>query len=46
MPVQVWIGPVVSKEFEALSFQDDRHMIVVRFSALLTGRLYPQGNIP
>jgi hypothetical protein len=26
-------------------FQDNRHMKVVRLSALRTGRLYPQGNI-
>jgi hypothetical protein len=29
-------------EFKALRFQDNRHMKVVRFSALLTGHLYPQ----
>jgi len=27
-------------------FQDNRHMKVVRLSALRTGRLYPPGNIP
>ena len=31
---------------EAPSFQDNRHMRVVRLSALHTGRLYPPGNIP
>jgi hypothetical protein len=30
------------QEFEAPIFLDNRHMKVVRFSALLTGRLYPQ----
>ena len=30
------------REFEALRFQDNRHMMVVRLSALGTGRLYPQ----
>jgi hypothetical protein len=31
---------------EAPRFQDNRHMKVVRLSALHTGRLYPPGNIP
>ena len=31
---------------EAPRFQDNRHMKVVRLSALRTGRLYPPGNIP
>jgi hypothetical protein len=30
------------QEFEAPGFQDNRHMKVVRLSALRTGRLYPQ----
>jgi len=30
----------------ALRFQDNRHMKVVKLSAVRTGRLYPQGNIP
>jgi hypothetical protein len=30
------------QEVEALRFQDNRHMKVVRLSALRTGRLYPQ----
>ena len=34
------------QELEAFRFQDNRHMKVVRLSALRTGRLYPQGNIP
>ena len=29
-------------EFEVPRFQDNRHMKVVRLSALRTGRLYPQ----
>jgi hypothetical protein len=29
-----------------LRFQDNRHMKVVRLSALLTGHLYLPGNIP
>jgi hypothetical protein len=33
-------------EFEAPRFQDNRHIKVVRLSALRTGRLYPSGNIP
>ena len=34
------------QEVEAPRFQDNRHMKVVRLSALCTGRLYPPGNIP
>ena len=34
------------QEDEAPRFQDNRHMKVVRLSALRTGRLYPSGNIP
>jgi hypothetical protein len=35
-PVHAWTG------LECSSFPDDRHMKVVRLSALPTGRLYPQ----
>ena len=34
--------PCEFQEFEAPRFQDNRHMKVVRLSALDTGRLYPQ----
>ena len=34
------------QEVEAPRFQDNRHMKVVRLSALRTGRFYPPGNIP
>jgi hypothetical protein len=38
------------QEFEVSRFQDNRHMKVVRLSALCTGRIYPPppppGNIP
>ena len=34
------------QEVEAPRFTDNRHMKVVRLSALCTGRLYPPGNIP
>jgi hypothetical protein len=33
------------QEVEAPRFQDNRHIKVVRLSALRTGRLYPKGNI-
>jgi hypothetical protein len=39
-------GPCGFQKAEAPRFQDSRHMKVVRLSALLTGRLYPPGNIP
>ena len=34
------------QEAEAPKFQDNRHMKVVRLSALRTGRLYSSGNNP
>ena len=34
------------QEGEAPTFQDSRHMKMVRLSVLRTGRLYPPGNIP
>ena len=34
------------QEVEVPRFQDNRHMKVVRLSALRTDRLYPPGNIP
>ena len=34
------------QEVEAPIFQDNRHMKVVSLSAVRTGQLYPQGNIP
>jgi hypothetical protein len=34
--------PLGFQEVEAPRFQDNRHMKVVRLSALRTGRLYPQ----
>ena len=34
------------QEDKVPSFQDNRHMKVVRLSALRTGRIYPPGNIP
>ena len=43
--LQAWTGQRVP-EAEAPTFQDNRHMKVIRLSALRTGRLYPPGNIP
>ena len=40
IPLQAWTGP--EGIVEAVRFQDNRHMKVVRLSALRTGRLYPQ----
>ena len=42
IPLQAWTGPWGFQEVEALRFQDNRHMKVVRLSALGTGRLYPK----
>jgi hypothetical protein len=33
-------------QVEAPRFLDNRHMKLVRLSALRTGRVYPPGNIP
>jgi hypothetical protein len=38
--------PLGFQEVEAPIFLDNRHMKVVRLSALHTGRLYPPGKIP
>jgi hypothetical protein len=40
-PLQAW-RPLEFQEVEGLEFLDNRHMKVVRLSALGTGRLYPQ----
>jgi hypothetical protein len=37
-PLQAWTGPWGFQEFEAPEFLDNRHMKVVRLSALRTGR--------
>jgi hypothetical protein len=37
--------PLGFQEVEALRYLDNRHMKVVRLSALRTGRVYPRGNI-
>ena len=42
IPLQAWRGPEGFHEVEAPRFQNNRHMTVVRLSALRTGRLYPQ----
>jgi hypothetical protein len=41
IPLQAWF-----QEVEAPRFLDNRHIKVVRLSALRTGRLYPPGNSP
>jgi hypothetical protein len=38
--------PLGSQEVEVPRYIDNRHMKVVRLSALRTGRLYPSGKIP
>ena len=44
--VQAWTDPEGFQEVEASRFQDNRHMKVVRCSALSTCRLYHPGNVP
>ena len=41
IPLQAWTGPESSRKVKAPRFQDNRHMKVVRLSALRTGLLYP-----
>jgi hypothetical protein len=41
-PLQAWRGPWGSRRLRLPEFLDNRHRKVVRLSALLTGRLYPQ----
>jgi hypothetical protein len=45
IPLQAWTGLEGSRRLRLPEFQDDRHVKVVRLSALRTGRLYPPGNI-
>jgi hypothetical protein len=42
----VLYGPLGLQEVETPEFSDNRHMNVVRLSALRTGRLYPPGKVP
>ena len=42
IPLQAWTGPEGSRRLRPPRFQDNRHMKVVRLSALHTGRFYPQ----
>ena len=42
IPSQDWTGHEGSRRLRLLEFIDSRHMKVVRFTALLTSRLYPR----
>jgi hypothetical protein len=42
IPVQAWTGLEGSRRLRLPEFIDNRHMKVVKLSALRTGRLYPQ----
>jgi hypothetical protein len=42
IPLQTWRSPEGSRRLSFPRFKDNRHMKVVRLSALRTGRLYPQ----
>jgi len=44
-PLQGWIDPKGSRRLRLPEFLDNRHMKVVRLSALRTGRLYLSGDI-
>jgi hypothetical protein len=43
IPVQAWRGPKGSCRLRLPEFLDNRNMMMVRLSALRTGRLYPPG---
>jgi hypothetical protein len=45
-PVTGLDRPLGFQEGEAPRFLENRHVKVVRFSDLLTGRVYPSGNSP
>jgi len=45
IPLQACAGPWGFQEVEAPRFQDNRHMKLVRLSAVCTSHFYPQGNI-
>ena len=42
IPVEACTDPESSSKVEAPRFHDNRHMKMVRLSAIRTGRLYPQ----
>jgi hypothetical protein len=46
VPLQAGTGPQGSRGLSLPEFLKNQHMKVVRPSALRTGRLYPQGDIP
>jgi hypothetical protein len=41
IPLQAWTGPEGYRRLRLPRFQDNRHMKLIRLSALRTGRLYP-----
>jgi hypothetical protein len=43
--LQGWAGPKESRRLRLPKLLDNRHMKMVRLSALRTGRLYPSGDI-
>ena len=46
IPLHGWTGPESSRRLRLPRFQDNRHMKVVRLSALRAGRIYILENIP
>ena len=46
IPVQVYYRPIGFQEVDAPRILHNRHMKVIKLSALRTGRLYAPGNIP
>ena len=46
IPLQAWTGFQSSRRLKIPDFLHNRNMKLVKLSALLTGRLYPPGDIP
>jgi hypothetical protein len=44
IPLQAWTGPEGSRRLRLPEFLDNRHIKMVRLSALRTGRLYPRSR--
>jgi hypothetical protein len=46
IPLQAWTGPWGSRRLRLVEFLENRHMKMVKVSALRTGRFYPPRKVP